>query len=85
MIERAVILARGRVLEFDLPITVQAAAPARVNPLVDRPVGSPAQPKFLTEVELERLERDNLLLALETAEWKIKGADGAAELLGFWA
>ena len=41
-----------------------------------------AQPKFLTEAELERRERDNLLLVLEAANWKIKGPDGAAELLG---
>ncbi len=40
------------------------------------------QSKFLTEAEIERLERDNLLLVLEEAKWKIKGPDGAAELLG---
>lgn len=34
------------------------------------------------EVELERFERDNLLQALEAANWKIKGREGAAELLG---
>jgi hypothetical protein len=44
--------------------------------------GSAAQPKFLTEAELQRRERENLLLVLETANWKIKGPDGAAELLG---
>jgi transcriptional regulator with GAF, ATPase, and Fis domain len=45
-------------------------------------VGSVAQPKFLTEAELQRRERDNLLLVLEEAHWKIKGPNGAAELLG---
>ena len=45
-------------------------------------MGSLAQPKFLTEAEIERLERDNLVLVLEAANWKIKGPDGAAELLG---
>jgi len=29
-----------------------------------------------------RRERENLRVALEKAGWKIKGADGAAELLG---
>jgi transcriptional regulator with GAF, ATPase, and Fis domain len=29
-----------------------------------------------------RKERDNLLVVLEKTGWKIKGADGAAELLG---
>ena len=31
---------------------------------------------------MERFERDNLLRALESANWKISGADSAAELLG---
>jgi len=80
--ERAVILARGGALEFDLPITAQAASAARSIHRADSAVGSPVQPKFLTEVEVERFERDNLLLVLEAANWRIKGADGAAELLG---
>jgi transcriptional regulator with GAF, ATPase, and Fis domain len=40
------------------------------------------QSKFLTEVEFERFQRDNLVQALEAANWKIKGPEGAAELLG---
>src|SRR5208283_4991123 len=51
VVERAVILARGGVLEFDLPISGQAVPPALPSPGV---AGNPAQPKFLTEVELER-------------------------------
>ena len=82
VIERAVILARGGALDFDLPITSQAAPAARPSPQSDSSAGNPAQPKFLTEAELERFERDNLLLVLEAANWKIKGPDGAAELLG---
>jgi transcriptional regulator with GAF, ATPase, and Fis domain len=82
VVERAVILARGGVLEFDLPITGQAAPVARSSPRADSSAGSAAQPKFLTEVELERFERDNLVQALEAANWKISGPDSAAELLG---
>jgi transcriptional regulator with GAF, ATPase, and Fis domain len=82
VIERAVILARGGVLEFDLPITGQVAPVARPNPPSASPAGSVAQPKFLTEAEVERFERDNLVLALEAANWKISGRDSAAELLG---
>ena len=74
VIERAVILARGGALDFDLPVGTPSALPS--------PAGAPAQPKFLTEAELQRRERENLLLVLETANWKIKGPDGAAELLG---
>jgi transcriptional regulator with GAF, ATPase, and Fis domain len=81
-VERAVILARGGFLEFDLPITGQAATAARPNPRNDSSVGSVAQPKFLTEVEVQRFERDNLVLALEASNWKISGRESAAELLG---
>ena len=82
VVERAVILAGGEVLNFDLPITGQAALGARPSPRTDFLAGSLAQPKFLTEVELKRFERNNLVLALEAANWKIKGPDGASELLG---
>jgi transcriptional regulator with GAF, ATPase, and Fis domain len=40
------------------------------------------EPGFLTEAEMQRRERDNLLLVLQQANWKIKGAGGAAELMG---
>jgi transcriptional regulator with GAF, ATPase, and Fis domain len=82
VVERAVILARGGVLDFDLPMTAQAAAPDRSMPGANSSPGGTAQPKFLTEAELERFERDNLMHALEAANWKISGPDSAAELLG---
>lgn len=76
VIERAVILARGGPLHFDLPVTGAVPAPSNRN-LLDR-----ADPGFLTEAEMVRYERDNLIAVLERAGWRIKGADGAAELLG---
>ena len=92
VIERGVILARGGALEFDLPVAGHAAAapppsyrgdsPTRRSAVKDVPANSPAEPKFLTEVEVERFERDNLARALEAANWKISGPDSAAELLG---
>ena len=82
VIERAVILARGGALEFDLPIAGQMAIAVRPSAQSDSSASSPAQPKFLTEVEVERFERDNLVAALEAANWKISGPDSAAELLG---
>jgi DNA-binding NtrC family response regulator len=78
VIERAVILARGGALEFDLPITAKAAAQASPAPLSE----DEDEREFLTEPEMQRKERDNLLVVLEKTGWKIKGADGAAELLG---
>jgi transcriptional regulator with GAF, ATPase, and Fis domain len=79
VIERAVILARGGALDFDFPVTGQSVSVAQPSAAS---TGSAAQPKFLTEAELQRRERDNLVQVLEVANWKISGHDGAAELLG---
>ena len=76
VIERAVIVSRGGVLDFDLPVThAPPAAPAA-------PPANAAEPEILTEPEMRRRERDNHLAALKKASWKITGPDGAAELLG---
>ena len=40
------------------------------------------EPEYLTESEMRRRERENLFAVLQKASWKIKGIDGAAELLG---
>jgi transcriptional regulator with GAF, ATPase, and Fis domain len=82
VIERAVILARGGALDFDLPTGTSSTLPPRPASVVRSTADAPGQPKFLTEAELERRERDNLLAVLEAANWKIKGPEGAAELLG---
>jgi transcriptional regulator with GAF, ATPase, and Fis domain len=78
VIERAVILARGGPLFFDLPTTdsVPPAAPSKP------PAGARTGTEYFTEAEMHRRERENLIVVLERAGWKIKGADGAAELLG---
>ena len=77
VIERAVILASGGALEFDLPMTVPGAQITTTMPVSNR-----SEPEFLTEPELQRRERENLLIALKKTGWRIKGANGAAELLG---
>ena len=82
VIERAVILARGGALDFDLPMGSSSELPAEPAPAAVASPGGEDPPKFLTEAELQRRERENLLLVLETANWKIKGPEGAAELLG---
>ena len=78
MIERVVIISRGRVLDFDLPRAEAALAPVRraARGAIDTEL------EFLTEAEPQRRERETLLIILEKANWKIKGADGAAELSG---
>jgi transcriptional regulator with GAF, ATPase, and Fis domain len=76
LIERAVIFARGGVLEFDLPVTgtdVTSFGP---------PSAEQGEWEYLTEPEMQRRERENLLVVLQKTGWKIKGANGAAELLG---
>ncbi len=78
VIERAVIISRGGALDFDLPVTESLPPPPRFGP---READS-AELEFLTEPELQRRERENLLVVLQKTDWKIKGADGAAELLG---
>ena len=38
--------------------------------------------EYITELEMRRRERENLFAVLQKTSWKIKGVDGAAELLG---
>jgi DNA-binding NtrC family response regulator len=76
VIERAAIFARGGALEFDLPI-----AETELGRLIpDDPDG--IEQDFLTDAEMRRRERENLFAVLRKTGWKIKGVDGAAELLG---
>jgi DNA-binding NtrC family response regulator len=78
LIERAVIFARGGALDFDLPLTGSSVDPTSFGPRdIDQ-----AESEYLTESELRRRERENLFAVLQKASWKIKGVDGAAELLG---
>ncbi|MCC6681408.1 MAG: sigma 54-interacting transcriptional regulator [Phycisphaeraceae bacterium] len=79
VIERAVILARGGALEFDLPVR-DAPPTTRSSHLADDQMRD-----FLTETEMRQRERENILAVLEMTDWKIRGAGGAAELLGIKA
>jgi transcriptional regulator with GAF, ATPase, and Fis domain len=76
VIERAVILARGGALEFDPP--GNGSNPASF----ERMDVNQLEPEILTEPEIRRRERQNLFAALQKTGWKIKGVDGAAQLLG---
>lgn len=78
VIERAVIISRGGVLDFDLPAGNSLPAAYPETP----PAGSEGEPEIFTEPEMQRRERENVLAALTKTNWKIRGADGAAELLG---
>ncbi|HOW64546.1 MAG TPA: sigma 54-interacting transcriptional regulator [Candidatus Paceibacterota bacterium] len=78
VIERGVILARGGPLHFDLPVTEASPVGAVAKVLGEVKVRG----EFLTEAEMLRFDRENLLAVLDRSGWKIKGPDGAAELLG---
>jgi len=78
VLQRAVILARGGPLHFDLPVA--GSSPGSISP-TPKPAAV-AEGEFLTEAEMQRRDRANLLTVLNKTAWKVKGADGAAELLG---
>ena len=77
VIERAVILSRGKVLRLDLAMSDILNPPA-----TSEPQAKDAGDAFLTELEMRELERKNLARALELAEWRVSGPNGAAKLLG---
>jgi len=78
VIERAVIIAGGGALEFDLPMTTSSVDITSFGQQDD----DASEPEYLTESEMRRRDRENLLAILQKTGWKIKGSDGAAQLLG---
>jgi transcriptional regulator with GAF, ATPase, and Fis domain len=77
VLERGVIVSAGGVLDIDRALldTVPEDAP---------PPPAPADPttRILSVLELEDLERANILRALEASGWKVAGEQGAGALLG---
>ncbi len=73
VIERAVITDRGGPLSFDLP---EGGTPAPT------PSAAATDSDVLSEEEMKRFERDNVLRALEQTRWHVYGPTGAASLLG---
>src|SRR6201997_3775584 len=78
VIERAVILAQGRPIAFDVPVNGASIDPA----VLKQTSNEREEAEFLTEAEIRRRECENIFLVLQKTGWKIKGADGAARLLG---
>jgi PAS domain S-box-containing protein len=77
VVERAVLTARDGQLNLERALPVAAA---------EVPSGSgdaaPSEAPVLTAEELSRIERQNLVRALERCGWRIAGESGAARLLG---
>ena len=78
VIERAAIFARGGPLDFDLPVSGSSVDVTSFR----SEQGDEVEPELLTDAEIRRRERENLFVVLQKTGWKIKGVDGAAELLG---
>ena len=79
VIERAVIISGGKVLQFDLPET-DARQTSPISSQFVKNIGQTDE--VLTYEDLKHLEKENILAALHQTNWKISGDGGAAELLG---
>ena len=79
VIERAVILSQGETLRLDLSLPEVTAEPSDES---EQTLDTPFDRVFLTDAEIRKQQRDNMLAALEHADWRISGRGGAAELLG---
>ena len=80
VLERAVILTRGRRLRLDLALPSEVSV--NVNDETLQPSGQSDERAFITDAEFQQKERANLVAALEYADWKIAGKEGAAAKLG---
>jgi transcriptional regulator with GAF, ATPase, and Fis domain len=81
VIERAVILSRGNALRLDLSFDEtgmkgdEPAAQVHVSPPSE-------QHEYVTDAEMKEKIRANMIAALQAADWRVSGKDGAAERLG---
>jgi transcriptional regulator with GAF, ATPase, and Fis domain len=78
VIERAVILAQGGPIAFDFPVSGASIDLTALK----RTSNDQEEAEILTEAEIRRRECENIFVVLQKTGWKIKGADGAARLLG---
>ena len=78
VIERAVITSQeGRLnLEHALPVTSLNLDSSKERSKATH------EKRVLTHKELQDMERENIIAALEKTKWKVSGEDGAARLLG---
>ena len=81
VIERAVILSRGKVLRLDLAMADIPKPASDSAPVSADPDGN-GEPAPMTEQELLELQKNNLLAALTATGWRVSGPRGAAALVG---
>jgi transcriptional regulator with GAF, ATPase, and Fis domain len=80
VIERAVILSEDRHLRLDLSLTDAGLAPP--GPADGASGEAVVSPAYVTDAEMRERMRANLVAALEAANWRVSGKNGAAILLG---
>lgn len=78
VIERAVILSKGKVLRLDLAMTDLLEQSTEL----ERGPGLDDGDQVLTEAQVRELEKNNMLAALKAADWRVSGPEGAAQLVG---
>ena len=78
VIERAVILSQGSALRLDLslPESRERSAHEPVAPVIVE------RDTVLTEKEIRQLQKQNVITALQQADWRVSGKNGAADMLG---
>ena len=76
VIERAVILSKGNTLRLDLSL------PQGVSAATSGMQPEAGGDTVLTEKQMRELQKQNLVAALRQTDWRVSGANGAAELLG---
>jgi PAS domain S-box-containing protein len=78
VIERAVILSKGRKLRLDLSMPANHSALPGSKESHDWK----NEDQILTDKQMRELQKRNFIAALKATNWKVSGKDGTAELLG---
>ena len=82
VIERALIVSAGPVLVLAGPLGESTMNGGTGDALPNTPVPGSPQPQSAARFNLKMFERRHILTVLDKTAWRIKGAGGAAELLG---
>jgi len=75
IVERAVIMSKGKELRLDLPLSNNKDDLSRIVPPCN-------EDKIVTADEIKEFEIKNIIRSLNKSNWKVSGKGGAAELLG---
>ncbi|NBB81413.1 MAG: hypothetical protein GVY36_18565 [Verrucomicrobia bacterium] len=75
VIERGLIMSRGGSLQIQLPVAGDGRGASSLK-------HEPDSDRIYTDAEVRKLERANIIRALQLTDGKVAGEGGAAELLG---